>query len=200
VGQPPETAQADCDEGIAGATREKEPLGRRHHQREPSVRLCDYIVHIVQAKSPSTRSSQPRHTPGTAYPITHYVNCANFSARHRQFLAVITAEREPVTFSEAVKDERWRTAMHNEIQALENNGTWEVAYLPSGKKALGYKWFYKIKYHSDGTVEQYKARLVILGNHQVEEIDYIETFSPVAKMVTVRNFLAIAAAQNWEIH
>ena len=128
------------------------------------------------------------------------MNCANFSARHRQFLAVITAEREPVTFSEAVKDERWRTAMHNEIQALENNGTWDFADLPRGKRALGCKWLYKIKYHSDGTVERYKGRLVILGNHQVQGIDYIETFSPVAKMVTVRNFLAIAAAQNWEIH
>jgi len=92
------------------------------------------------------------------------------------FLAAITAEREPVTFSEAEKDERWRTAMHNEIQALENNGTWEVADLYSGKKALGCKWVYKIKYHSDGTVEWYKTHLVILGNHQVEGIDYTETF------------------------
>ena len=51
------------------------------------------------------------------------MNRANFSARHRQFLAAITVEREPITFSEAVKDERWRTTMQNEIQALENNGT-----------------------------------------------------------------------------
>jgi len=72
--------------------------------------------------------------------------------------------------------------------------------LPSGKKAVGCKWVYKIKYHSDGTMERYKTLLVILGNHQVEGIDYTETFAPVAKMVTVRTFLAIAAAQIGEIH
>jgi len=41
---------------------------------------------------------------------------------------------------------------------------------------------------------------VILGNHQTEGIDFIETFAPVAKMITVRIFLTVAAAQNWELH
>ena len=55
--------------------------------------------------------------------------------------------------------------MKNEIDTLENNGTWTVAYLPLEKKAIGSKWVYKIKYNSDGTVKRYKARLVILGNN-----------------------------------
>jgi len=61
-------------------------------------------------------------------------------------------------------------------------------------------WVYEIKYNSDGIVERYKARLVILGNHQVEEIDYTKTFALVAKMVTVRVFLVVTAAKNWEVH
>lgn len=90
--------------------------------------------------------------------------------------------------------------MAREVSALEANGTWDLVVLPGGKKALGSKWVYKIKYNSDGSVERLKARLVILGNHQVEGIDYNETFAPVAKMVTVCAFLSIAAVKNWEVH
>jgi len=62
--------------------------------------------------------------------------------------------------------------------------------------AFDCKWVCKIEYRSYDTVEQYKARLVILGNHQIEGIDYTQTFAPVARMVIVRTFLATAAAQN----
>lgn len=59
---------------------------------------------------------------------------------------------------------------------------------------------YKIKYHFDGTIERHKARLVILGNNQVAGIDFKETFAPVAKMVSVRVFLAVAVVRGWELH
>jgi len=86
--------------------------------------------------------------------------------------------------------------MQAKISALENNQTWELVRLPSNKKALGLKWVYKIKRNSDGTVERFKARLVILINHQVKGIDYMETFAPVVNMVTVRIVLAIVVAKH----
>lgn len=86
------------------------------------------------------------------------------------------------------------------LKLLKKNDTWSLQRLPPGKKALGCKWVYRIKYHSDGTVERFKARLVILGNHQVEGINYTETFAPVAKLVTMRTVLAVAAVKGWELH
>ena len=123
-----------------------------------------------------------------------------FSARHKHFLAAITVGVEPNSYRQASRDANWRSAMQSEIDALEKNGTWSLVTLPPGKKALGSRWVYKIKYNSDGSVERLKARLVVFGNHQVEGIDYSETFAPVAKMPTVRAFLAVAAVRGWILH
>ena len=128
------------------------------------------------------------------------MNCDKFFAQHPFFLAVVTTGCEPSTYAEAIKDERWREAMRKEIHSLENNGTWTGENLPPGKKAIGSKWVYKIKYNFDGSIERCKARLVILGNKQVKGIDYNETFAPTAKMVTVQTFLVVAAAKGWELH
>ena len=120
--------------------------------------------------------------------------------RYKNFIAAVISGKEPRSFKEAMKDEGWRKSMKHEIQALEKNGTWTMENLPPGKRALGCQWVYRIKYRSDGSVERLKSRLVVFGNHQQEGIDYTETFAPVAKMVTVRVFLAIAASKNWELH
>ncbi|XP_075074835.1 uncharacterized protein LOC142162386 [Nicotiana tabacum] len=48
--------------------------------------------------------------------------------------------KEPHNLKEAVKDERWITAMKQEVQELEENNTWEVVDLPPGKTPIGSKW------------------------------------------------------------
>lgn len=87
--------------------------------------------------------------------------------------------------------------MNAELDALELNNTWEITELPPNKHAIGCKWLFKTKFLPDGSVDKYKARLVILGNKQKYRLDYAETFAPVAKLTTVRTLLAVAAMQNW---
>ena len=87
--------------------------------------------------------------------------------------------------------------MTAKIAALEANQTWTLTPLPTGKKPIGCKWVYKIKYKADGSIERYKARLVAKGFTQKEGVDYFETFSPVAKMVSVKVLLVVAAIKGW---
>ena len=72
--------------------------------------------------------------------------------------------------------------------------------LPSGKKPISCKWVYRVKYNSDGSIQRYKACLVIRGDHQITGFDFSETFAPVAKMTSVQVFLSVAVAKGWALH
>ncbi|KAL0549422.1 hypothetical protein IC582_013904 [Cucumis melo] len=89
--------------------------------------------------------------------------------------------------------------MNDELQALEKTHTWDYVDLPPGKRSIDYKWIYKIKTHSDGTIERYKTRLIPKGYSQEYGIDYEETFALVARMTSVRSLLAVAAAKQWPL-
>ena len=84
--------------------------------------------------------------------------------------------------------------------ALDQAGTWTLVDLPTGKKAIGCKCVFTVKTKADGTVERLKARLVAKGYAQTYGIDYSETFSPVAKLSSVRLFISMAATYDWELH
>ena len=87
--------------------------------------------------------------------------------------------------------------MAAELVALEPNNTWTLTPLPTGKKPIRCKWVCKIKYKADSSIERYKASLVAKGFTQKEGIDYIETFSPVAKKVYVKVLLSVAIVKGW---
>lgn len=119
---------------------------------------------------------------------------------HRDFVVSITSIGEPRTYEQAVLHDCWKEAMKKEIEALEENHTWILTDLPEGKAPIGCKWVFKIKYNADGSIERYKARLVAKGYTQQYGIDYIETFSSVARITTIKTMLAVAVAKGWHIH
>jgi hypothetical protein len=121
---------------------------------------------------------------GLSNPITHFA---------------LFADCDPTTFETAVKEEKWRKAMDDEINSIEKNDTWDLCDLPKGHKTIGVKWVFKTKLNKNGEVDKYKARLVAKGYKQQCGVDYTEVFSPVARHDSIRLVIALAAQNSWPI-
>lgn len=176
------------------------PLGKGLRQKTLLVLLKDFLVSHPPRKTSTETTSCVRTTSEILYPLAIHDDVHRFSDKHIAYAVVIISNLEPKSFKQAMEDEKWRTSVGAEYSALEDNKTWTIEDLPSGKKAIGSQWVFKVKFKSDGTMERYKARLVAMGNKQIEGEDYGETFSPVAKMGTIRLFLDIAVKRGWIIH
>ncbi|KAK1422305.1 hypothetical protein QVD17_25324 [Tagetes erecta] len=112
-------------------------------------------------------------------------------------------EGAPNTYREAItcsESPQWKEAIKSEIDSILQNHTWELVDLPPGCKPLGYRWMFKKKPKPDGTIDKYKARLVVKGYRQKEGLDYFDTYSPVTRITSIRLVLAIAALRNLEVH
>ncbi|GJS78106.1 NB-ARC domains-containing protein [Tanacetum coccineum] len=133
------------------------------------------------------------------YGVERVVSYANLNHENSCFASSLNKSIEPTCYEEAVLDSNWIDAMNAEIEALNENHTWVITNLPPGRKAIGNKWIFEIKYKSSGDIDRYKARLVVKGFNQKEGIDFDETFSPVVKMSTVRCVIALSVTNNWPL-
>ena len=100
----------------------------------------------------------------------------------------------PTSYEEAMSSperELWKRACDEEFNALVENETWELVPRPPGRNVIGGKWVFTRKLGSRGEVEKYKARFVARGFTQKAGIDFQETFSPTARLTTVRLLLQI---------
>lgn len=86
--------------------------------------------------------------------------------------------------------------MEEECQSLLQYHVWTLTELPPNRQAIGNKWVYKIKYHSDGSIDKYKARLVAKGFSKRYGVDHLDTFAPVVHDTTFRTFLHVACSRN----
>ncbi|KAL2226638.1 UNVERIFIED_CONTAM: Retrovirus-related Pol polyprotein from transposon RE1 [Sesamum indicum] len=156
------------------------------------------FIHVTTPSTPTLRRSQRTHSKPSW--LTDYIcNCSyyatsctpsSYSAAHRCFVANLSALQEPKSYLQASKDEHW---------ALAANRTWTYTSLPPGEKTIGSHWVFKLKLKPNGSIDRYKARSVAKGYNQIEGVDYFDSFSPVAKSVTVRVFLSLAASKSWPL-
>lgn len=116
---------------------------------------------------------------------------------------VLLAEgQEPISYKEAIQSSeasKWKEAMNDEIESLQQNNVWELILPPKGQEIVDNRWTYKAKRDANGIVQRCRARLVARGFTQKHGIDYQETFSPVVRFDSLRAILAIAAQRRMKI-
>jgi len=161
---------------------------RSTRAKRPPAYLQDFNIDSSSTNSVSTK-----------YPITDFVSYSALSPNFKSLIASFSSSIEPKNYEDASKHDCWKKAMADELEALSANHTWILVPLPTGKKAIGCRWIYKLKHKSDGTIDRYKARLVAKGYAQLEGLDFLDTFAPVAKLTTLRLLLALAASHNWNL-
>ena len=86
------------------------------------------------------------------------------------------------------------------VECIEKNQTWELVNAPKDKDVISVKWIYKTKQDADGNVQKNKEIMVEKGFTQQPDIEFNETFAPVARMDTVRIVLDIVAQNKWHVH
>lgn len=145
--------------------------------------MNDFVPNVNQLTSiPSASTKVISRSINKQYTLSAHAfvqpNCS--SRTYISFLANISNIQELKSYKQASTNAEWIAAMNKEIETLEANGTWELTQLPSGKKSIGCKWVYKVKYNHNGTVERYKAKLVAKGFNQIQGIAYFPSCSQVS--------------------
>ncbi|XP_013632827.1 PREDICTED: uncharacterized protein LOC106338383 [Brassica oleracea var. oleracea] len=196
-----ETVAAETEVPVQNTTR------TRRHGKAPSYLLdchCSLIYmdkalsyHFVSNITTSFPSLETCSTP--CHPISSVLSYDNIKPSFKNVILTCSLETAPNSFKQAIKSVIWTKTMNVEFQGMALNKTFSVVSLPPGKNVVGCRWIYTIKYNADGSVERPKARLVAKGYTELEGLDYTDTFSPLAKMTSVKLLLALAANHGWSI-
>ena len=95
-----------------------------------------------------------------AHPSSSFVSYNHLSSSSCSFIASLDYISLPNTIHEALSHPSWRSAMVDKMQALDDNGTWDLVPLPTGKKVIGCRWVFAVKFNPNGSIARLKARHV----------------------------------------
>ena len=180
----------------------------------PPLPPVEFSLPLPPSASPSADSPPPQSTSDldlpiairkgkrtcTEHPISNCVSFDHLSPSFKAFSLSLSSLVVPKSYREALSHPGWRKAMEEEMHALELNHTWDLIPKPAGTSIVGCRWVFTVKQNPDGTVDRLKARLVAKGFTQTYGLDYTETFSPVAKLNSIRIIISLAANLDWPLH
>lgn len=105
---------------------------------------------------------------------------------------------EPALVNQALQSLKWKSAMEEEFKMIMKNDTWSLVDGLADQQVIGSKWVFMMKKNLDGSISKYNARLVVKGYSQQQNIDFSETFTPVARFDT--ELLAVTAYKGWKVY
>ena len=117
-------------------------------------------------------------------------------------LSILTGksiDTEPLNVPDALRKPHWKAAIEAEMAGLMSNKTFIVVRLPVGIRGIPTKFIFKVKLDAHGNLLKYKARLVAQGFHQVEGVDFTQSYAPVAHAAAVRMLMAIATMMKMRV-
>ncbi|XP_071900983.1 uncharacterized protein [Coffea arabica] len=169
----------------------KPPITQVYSQRQKSPATCPEPVPSLldPVSSDDLPIALRKGKRQCTYPVSSCVSYNHLPTSSCSFITSIDSISHPKTVHEALSHPGWRNAMIEEMNALDGNDTWNLVNLPAGKKAIGSKWVFVVKFNPDGSVARLKARLVAKGYAQIYGEDY-----------SVRLFISMAATHNWPLH
>nr|GEW60937.1 ribonuclease H-like domain-containing protein [Tanacetum cinerariifolium] len=120
------------------------------------------------------------------------LECRNFH--------VTTTLPLPRSHVHALHDPNWKKTILDEYNALITNRTWVLVPCPANVNVVRSMWPLKHKFHADGSLSKYEARLVAIGRSQQQGVVCDETFSLVVKPATNHTVLSLSVSRDWPIH
>ena len=110
-----------------------------------------YLFQMTRCSKQKLHNSTCQNSPVVRYRYNEYM------AHHYSYMTKVAEVRETESYTESSKDTNWRAAMEEEMHALAANETWDLVNAPKGAKPIGCMWVYKVKYNTNGSVNQYKV-------------------------------------------
>ncbi|GJV64072.1 putative ribonuclease H-like domain-containing protein [Tanacetum coccineum] len=155
--------------------------------------MTNFDTHILVSPILTTRIHKD-------YPVEQIIGDIHSAPQTRRMTKSVTDHVEPKKVIQALTDPSWIEAMQDKLLQFKLQQVWTLVDLPYGKRAIGTKWIYRNKKDERGIMIRNKARLVAQGYTQEEGIDYDEVFAPVARIETIRLFLAYASFKDFIVY